>query len=597
MIAPFELPHPLPPPPSIDSHRTNQATDKLSAKGICNLVKSIGGSAKRTPLSTDLQISNKEDLSKSSGGRKLIGKLGIGLFSVAQLSNHFRIITKQRGEQHRLIADIVLKIYEEDTVHDASGEYVSGDVSIWQEDASDIDAQGTEILILNVKKQVQETLRSKERWSDGQVPDDDDDMQPIDPPDFHIGVFDTKENDTIETTASLPWDSSSAPSEKMLLLYEAIQAQHGKKTARPKLEDALDNYLQAIWDLSLSIPVDYVHLHPFDLTKKDGIRYFKFKEQLKGSADEIKLKDKDTLRSVMKLQCPERGGNSNFSVYIDGIQLLRPVAFIDQPKSNHRIKDSMLFAGSIDVDLSDRSIEVSGGKHLSFEAYLFWNSLILPKENQGILIRIGDASGTLFDSTFMKYQISEQSRLKQLSGEIYIKSGLDAALNIDRESFNTSHPHYRLVMNWLHGAIKQFSNTNKAIGRSIREADTHHRTEVTVSNIEKVADREIRNIAGKSYEIPEVHFCENEKEISIARKQGDIALNRERIFSERSGNQTAKKTKAAIAVEVKFNKQISASPPLSSNYDDNHELHRNQNKELRYDYLPSYDYNHKLVPF
>lgn len=544
--------------PRFNSIRVIDNGTGLSLKGICNLVKSIGGSAKRTSLSPELEISNEDDLTKSRGGRKLIGKLGIGLFSVAQLSNHFRIITKQEGDNHRLVADITLNIYEEDTIHEASGEYVSGDVNIWPEDASDIDAHGTEILILNIKKQVQETLRSKERWNIEKGAEGDDDLKPIDPPDFHIGEYDTQTDDTIATTASLPWDSSVAPSEKMMLLYKAIQDQHNQKVARPKLEDALDNYLQAVWDLSLSIPVDYIETHPFDLTQTQGVRFFRFKNQLKGSAEEVELKKGDSLRSVMELQCPERGENSSFSVYIDGIQLLRPVAFIDQPKSSHRIKDSMIFAGTVDEDLSGRPIEVSGGKQLSFEAYLFWNSLILPKENQGILIRIGDASGTLFDETFMKYQISEQSRLKQLSGEIYIKSGLDAALNIDRESFNTSHPHYRLVMNWLHGAIKQFSNTNKSIGKAIRDADTVQRSEAAVSNLEKVADKEIRKIVGEDYDIPEVLFVEKEGQLSELRKDGNIALSRESIFSERSKVQPKRKNATAKMAERQFNKKIEA---------------------------------------
>jgi len=53
--------------------------------------------------------------------------------------------------------------------------------------------------------------------------------------------------------------------------------------------------------------------------------------------------------------------------------------------------------------------EIRGGD-LSFEAYFLWAPKVVPKENNGVLVRISDASGTLFDESFMKYQIAEQTR-------------------------------------------------------------------------------------------------------------------------------------------------------------------------------------------
>ena len=59
---------------------------------------------------------------------------------------------------------------------------------------------------------------------------------------------------------------------------------------------------------------------------------------------------------------------------------------------------------------------------------------VVPKENNGVLVRINGVSGALFGDTFMKYQVSEQTRLRQITAEIFVSKGLDAALNIDRES-------------------------------------------------------------------------------------------------------------------------------------------------------------------
>eukprot|EP00658_Telonema_sp_P-2_P055699 TRINITY_DN44262_c0_g1_i1.p1 TRINITY_DN44262_c0_g1~~TRINITY_DN44262_c0_g1_i1.p1 ORF type:complete len:123 (-),score=28.55 TRINITY_DN44262_c0_g1_i1:46-414(-) len=60
----------------------------------------------------------------------------------------------------------------------------------------------------------------------------------------------------------------------------------------------------------------------------------------------------------------------------------------------------------------------------------YWNSKIIPKVTTGVVLRVRDASGTLFDGSFLNYQVSEQTRLKQITAEIFVKKGLDSAINI-----------------------------------------------------------------------------------------------------------------------------------------------------------------------
>ena len=100
---------------------------------------------------------------------------------------------------------------------------------------------------------------------------------------------------------------------------------------------------------------------------------------------------------------------------------------------------------------------------LSFEAYLYWNSRIIPKETAGVLVRIRGASGTLFDATFLNYRVSEQTRLRQITAEIFVHEGLDSAVNIDRESFNYSHPHFLYIQRWLHRALRLLANRLKTL--------------------------------------------------------------------------------------------------------------------------------------
>src|SRR5262245_59864694 len=58
----------------------------MTPEALAHLLLHIGGSAKRNELGADLGITAQADPSRSPGGRKLIGKIGIGLFSVSQLT-------------------------------------------------------------------------------------------------------------------------------------------------------------------------------------------------------------------------------------------------------------------------------------------------------------------------------------------------------------------------------------------------------------------------------------------------------------------------------------------------------------------------------
>src|SRR5713226_8683877 len=68
----------------------------LSPEVLEHLVRHIGGSVKRSEEGQKLGVTAVADPNRSPGGRPLIGKLGIGLFSVAQFTRHFLIITKTK---------------------------------------------------------------------------------------------------------------------------------------------------------------------------------------------------------------------------------------------------------------------------------------------------------------------------------------------------------------------------------------------------------------------------------------------------------------------------------------------------------------------
>ncbi|MFN7734129.1 MAG: ATP-binding protein, partial [Pirellula sp.] len=74
-----------------DAPRFHQITvaddgNGMSLEVLVYVVQHIGGSAKRTKIGSELGIAQATDPKLSSGGRRMIGKIGIGLFAVAQLT-------------------------------------------------------------------------------------------------------------------------------------------------------------------------------------------------------------------------------------------------------------------------------------------------------------------------------------------------------------------------------------------------------------------------------------------------------------------------------------------------------------------------------
>ena len=192
-----------------------------------------------------------------------------------------------------------------------------------------------------------------------------------------------------------------------------------------------------------------------------------------------------------------------------------------------------MFFGKCEPDLQMIPKEIRGGD-LSFEGYFLWTPKVVPKENNGVLIRISDASGTLFDESFIKYQVSEQTRLRKITAEVFVLKGLDAALNIDRESFNYSHPHYQFLMKWVHNALRQLANTHKALASTVRgEKQKVQQTQRKGALTEKV-ERALKDAGiDTEEEIPDVIFTTGEPgKLATKRKQGVLAFDENVVFQD-----------------------------------------------------------------
>ncbi len=484
----------------------------MSPKTLAYVLEHIGGSAKRTKHGTEYGVSSSKDPSLSPGRRKLIGKIGIGLFSVAQLSRDFQIITKIKGEKYRTIAAITLKSYSESDIleSDDQDEYESGIVSIWSESASDAESHGTSIVITNLHPQTKSTLRSLDTWV--AVEESRANETPLDPPQYHIGKVDLDKGETISSSPSLPYLSDDKPREKFKKLVDAVWKYSSGATSTPnlKLDQFYDYYFNMIWKLGLSIPAEYVGSHPFDLSVGDGISAYVLSNDMKkgSTAKQVKPSKNVNIRGALDLKT--KSPATTFRVEIDGIRICRPIRFSGMPTTKNAIKSPLVFIGKCNQGFTNVAKEISTGA-LKFEAYLFWSPKISPRDHRGALVRINGASGTLFDDTFLKYQVAELQRLSQITCEIFISEGLDGALNIDRESFNYSHPHFVYLTSWLHSALRQLATTQKKVSAAVRKTTRQTAAASSVQRIREISEEHFKKaVSDQSAHPPDVKFQDND---------------------------------------------------------------------------------------
>jgi hypothetical protein len=523
---------------STDAPRFNQISVRddglgLSPETLAHLVEHIGGSPKRTEEGKELGVTAKQNENLSPGGRQLIGKLGIGLFSVAQFTRHFLIITKRSNDAYRTIADITLGYtggqQKLPNLEGGRHDIETGHALIWREPASDKESQGTEIKLLELLPRTRAELASDDLWARIDFERSEGEIQATTPPSWHIGRMKPKQNEVLALQPQLPWTEEDDQRVRFEKLARAVRGAAESGSEVVDLDTLFDHYLQTLWTLSLSVPLEYIEVHPFDIPGGGECLFYELENHSRGQAKLLKLKKEETPRHALKLKTPNGTSKKPFRVIVDGVQLFRPILYSNLPKTKAAVRDPLLFIGHDTQKFANKPEVLSGGT-LEFEAYLFWAPRIIPKQHQGVIIRVGNASGALFDRTFMGYQVSEQTRTRQITAEIFVRQGLDDAINIDRESFNYAHPHYQYLVKWLHSALRQLANRHKDIGKHTRSEKLAHEGKKTR---EKVDDRVESALRARGVEdIPDVVLLEasRQSEARQLRRQGTIALRKEQIL-------------------------------------------------------------------
>jgi len=187
---------------------------------------------------------------------------------------------------------------------------------------------------------------------------------------------------------------------------------------------SLSAYDYMLWELGVLCPVQYL---------------------LEDAEENVVFPQRDYISEDV-----ERLKAYRFRVLVDGIEIKKSSCFFtnDNIAKDKEGEDYKIYR----IPPFDEEIE---GERLRFHGYLYSQRVkIRPTELQGILIRIKDVGIGNYDRTLLKYPREEGPIFGMISGEIFVEQGLENALNIDRNSFNETHPHYQRLKFELHNFIK-----------------------------------------------------------------------------------------------------------------------------------------------
>jgi hypothetical protein len=210
-------------------------------------------------------------------------------------------------------------------------------------------------------------------------------------------------------------------------------------------------YAQLIWELAVTAPVRYLSGGPI--------------------RNELELSD-----------LGKRMDQYKFDVFLDGVQLYKPILLPYRSSIAHKTYPHL-----------DFQKKLSDGRTLRVRGYLYWqNTRILPRELQGILVRVRNVGIGAFDPTYLGYPRHEGWKFSQLCGELYVDEGLDEAINIDRASFRETDEAYLELQEFLFQRLGKETDQGAGVFTNIKsvtgEMAQRKRTREAAARAERSAE-------------------------------------------------------------------------------------------------------------
>lgn len=425
----------------------------MSIDDFITIMETIGGSDKRAEGNID----------KTKSGRKIVGRIGIGLLSVSQIANDLEIESTTQGSTIGFRAAVKFDQFASEEARkikitqlwEDNEKIEIGKYSYTELKGLDKDIHYTRLTLKNLKRTIKEKLIAKNE------------------------------------TDSFP---------RMLgTKYKEIEPFIRWMGEKGVTKTGLHEYDRIFWELCVLCPVPY-------LDKSINVY-----NHSKGT-----YKTTDFEKLTFKIN-----QETKFDLFVDGIRCFKPIKMPAKWEKDYPLFFNLLFMPGLndgqihymDYDRNNKPVR----KTINLRGYIYFQRpKIWPPELQGILIRVRNVAVGQYDSTFLTYRRHEGFKFSQITGEIYVDE-LDEALNIDRSSFRETDPAFVKLREAIHDYLA------KSVFPGIKNYATEERGERRNTELlenEKILSNKFEKIDLESRKI----IFDSTQEKLVERKSRDISL-------------------------------------------------------------------------
>jgi hypothetical protein len=240
----------------------------------------------------------------------------------------------------------------------------------------------------------------------------------------------------------------------------------------------ISDYNRLLWELGVICPVPYL---------KDG-----------------PIKRQDVIPDIRRGLL-----DYDFTIKIDGLELRKPILLPTSPEIKKRGEDYEIYDVGFEGEVA--------GRRLAFKGYIYHQrKSIMPPELRGLLVRIRNVAIGMYDKSLLNYPKAQGPRMAGLSGEIYVKEGLEDALNVDRNSFRETDPHYLKLQEVVYTRLGGDKDTQTPgifsdVSKRSRERNIARRMDEAIQTRDVVL-ADIEALSGRSFEI---EACQNDSPVPI----------------------------------------------------------------------------------
>lgn len=258
-------------------------------KDFLNVISHIGGSRKRI-IGGDV----------TSKGRKIIGRIGIGMLAIAQLGYRFYVASSVKGNPTRFIAEVDLEPFHKD------------DAAL--------------VSMGRMKENSDEVRIGAVKYVDN-IPEDEGVHYTV------ITIPDAKQGLISEITGAVR--KAVGAKEKLSVKEELIDnfdklIDITRSSKRADID--LDGYYYMLWELAQLCPINYSEQGPFETSQRE-------------------------IEGVETIDLPSV---KDFQVFVDGIELRRPQLFPSKGAFNYSGPIPKIYPIEFDRQISGRQLQFSG---------------------------------------------------------------------------------------------------------------------------------------------------------------------------------------------------------------------------------------------